>query len=129
MEAHNALGLYRSSFGPVKIEVGDQGAPYVHGVWVYDRNGQEVIGYFSGTLNGNVLEFTWQEPADAEPLTGAGFLVFHSDGTGFFGKWWTNAKDRSGDWTGQKHDVGATGDAEPAPIDDGYPQGEPPVDI
>ncbi len=133
MDANQALGLYRTSFGPVKLEATEDGLPSVHGVWVYDRNGEEVIGYFSGSLNGNVLEFSWQEPADPEPLRGEGFLVFHSDGTGFFGKWWTEDRSRSGDWTGQKHQVeddAPTGPAEPAPIDDGYPNGAAaPVDI
>jgi hypothetical protein len=122
MDWGKALGMYRSSFGPVKIEIEpDLGPPNVHGVWVYDREGKEVIGYFSGQLNGNVLELEWQEPADPEPLRGQGFLVFHSDGTGFYGKWWTTDRDRSGDWTGNKFVPGDTADQptdDEAPVDD-----------
>jgi len=126
MDPDRALGLYRSSFGPVKIEIEpEQGAPAVHGAWVYDRQGNEVIGYFGGQLNGNVLEFDWEEPGDPEPLRGQGFLVFHSDGTGFYGKWWTTSRDRSGDWTGQKHVAGETQDREPDPLPEpDLPDGE-----
>jgi len=123
MDPSLALGLYRSSFGPVKIELApDQASPNVAGVWVYERDGEEVIGLFTGALDGNVLEFQWQEPAQPGPLTGAGFIVFHSDGTGFYGKWWTTAHDRSGDWTGQKY-------AAEEPVDDEMaspPQPTPP---
>jgi hypothetical protein len=104
MEPNLAIGLYRTSFGPVKIEFDDDvGLDQLMGVWVYDREGQEIVGFFSGKLRGNVLEFTWQEPGLPEPLTGAGFLVFHEDGSGFAGKWWTHNRDRTGDWTGHKH--------------------------
>src|SRR6185436_5497368 len=54
MEATAALGLWKTSFGPVKIEKDpDAGATNVRGVWVYDRSGHEVVGYFSGPLDGN----------------------------------------------------------------------------
>jgi hypothetical protein len=121
MDASRAVGLFRSSFGPVRIEVdADQGLPAMHGVWVYDREQQEVVGYFAGRINGNVLEFDWQEPAQPEPLRGSGFLVFHSDGTGFYGKWWTTARDRSGDWTGQRFEPGQQDGAEPPPDEPPY---------
>ena len=61
-----ALGLWRSTFGAVKIEAdnskGGLQTGAVQGVWVYQRQGQEVVGYFSGNLRGNVL---------AVPLAGA----------------------------------------------------------
>jgi hypothetical protein len=114
------LGLWKSSFGAVKIEDdlsrGQPGSGALMGVWVYDRGGQEVIGYFAGTLNGNVLDFTWQEPADPAPLQGAGYLVFEPDGSRYSGRWWTNARDRSGEWTGWR----AEAQAAPPPVDDGY---------
>lgn len=121
MDPVQAMGLWKSSFGAVKIETDVQGAMgAVHGVWIYDRNGQEVIGYFTGPLNGNVLEFSWQEPAaDGTSLTGAGYLVFDPYGQRFSGKWWTNARDRQGEWTGWRP-TPAAGAAEPAPADDGY---------
>ena len=52
----------------------------IQGVWVYDRAGQEVIGSFAGDLNGNVLQFQWEEPAQPVALRGAGYLVFQPDG-------------------------------------------------
>src|SRR4051812_46837198 len=43
MDPAKALGLWKSSFGAVKVEPDDRGAQgAIHGVWVYDRNGQEV---------------------------------------------------------------------------------------
>ncbi|MBT8494900.1 MAG: hypothetical protein KJO07_17720 [Deltaproteobacteria bacterium] len=97
MDAEMAVGLWKSSFGPVKLEVeGDQ----VQGVWVYDRQGSEVIGYFEGPLDGNVLEFEWVEPAQPTELKGSGYLVFDPDGRAFAGKWWTHNRDRSGAWNG-----------------------------
>src|SRR5258706_9388989 len=78
MEAARALGLWRSTFGAVKIDAdnskGGIQVGAVHGVWQYQRQGQEVVGYFFGTLGGNVLQFRVQEPANP-PLTGHGFPV------------------------------------------------------
>src|SRR5262245_31466402 len=46
MEPTRATGLWKSSFGAVKVEEDQRsGAGALQGVWVYDRNGQEVIGY------------------------------------------------------------------------------------
>jgi hypothetical protein len=106
MEAARALGLWRSTFGAVKIEAdnsrGGIGAGAVQGIWVYQRRGQEVIGYFNGTLRGNVLDFRWQEPGgpDAPPLVGAGYLVFEQTGRQYSGRWWSDKRDRVGDWNG-----------------------------
>ncbi|RMH44101.1 MAG: hypothetical protein D6689_03290 [Deltaproteobacteria bacterium] len=114
MAPERAAGLFRTSFGPVKIEIEpDRGAPYVHGVWVYDRDGQEVIGYFAGRLEGNVLEFEWQEPAEPEPLRGRGYLVFRRGGATFDGQWWTDKGDRSGQWTGERFEPGGPAAPEP----------------
>ncbi len=103
MEASRALGLWRSTFGAVKIEAdssqGGIGAGAVQGVWVYQRQGQEVVGYFSGNLRGNVLQFRWQEPNDP-PLTGEGYLVFDAQGRQYNGRWWSDRRDRVGDWNG-----------------------------
>jgi hypothetical protein len=103
MDAQHALGLWRSTFGAVKIDAdgahGGIQAGAVHGVWEYSRQGQDVIGYFYGTLQGNVLRFKWQEPANP-PLTGEGFLVFEQGGGQYHGRWWSDAKDRVGDWNG-----------------------------
>jgi hypothetical protein len=103
MEAVRALGLWRSTFGAVKIEPDDSkgglDAGNVQGVWVYQRQGQEVIGYFAGSLRGNVLQFRWDEPADP-PLTGEGFLVFDVQGRQYSGRWWSDKRDRIGDWNG-----------------------------
>jgi hypothetical protein len=106
MEPARALGLWRSTFGAVKIEAdnsrGGIGAGAVQGIWVYQRRGQEVIGYFNGTLRGNVLDFRWQEPGgpDAPPLVGAGYLVFEQTGRQYSGRWWSDKRDRVGDWNG-----------------------------
>lgn len=124
MDPSQALGLWKSSFGAVKIETNDQGGPGgVHGVWVYDRQGQEVIGYFAGALQGNVLQFTWQEPGDnGAPLVGAGYLVFDSYGQKFSGRWWTTSRDRTGEWTGWRQPT-ATAAPPPGPVYGGSPYG------
>src|SRR5580704_14483882 len=50
MDAQHALGLWRSTFGAVKIDAdnahGGIGTGAVHGVWEYSRQGTDVIGYF-----------------------------------------------------------------------------------
>jgi hypothetical protein len=103
MEPGRALGLWRSTFGAVKIEAdnskGGLQAGAVQGVWVYQRQGQEVIGYFAGQIRGNVLQFRWQEPNNP-PLTGEGFLVFDVQGRQYTGRWWSDRRDRVGDWNG-----------------------------
>src|SRR5262245_30230038 len=52
MGPSRALGLWRSTFGAVKIEAdntrGGIAAGAVQGIWVYQRRGTEVVGYFSG---------------------------------------------------------------------------------
>jgi hypothetical protein len=112
MEPGMALGLWRSTFGAVKIEP-DSGkggiqSGALQGVWVYQRQGQEVIGYFAGQLRGNVLQFRWQEPNDP-PLTGEGYLVFDVQGRQYNGRWWSDRRDRVGDWNGWRQ--GAPGPA------------------
>jgi hypothetical protein len=103
MEPDRALGLWRSTFGAVKIEPdsshGGLAGGGVHGIWMYQRQGQDVVGYFSGNLRGNVLEFRWQEPNNP-PLTGDGFLVFDVQGRQYSGRWWSDKRDRVGDWNG-----------------------------
>jgi hypothetical protein len=103
MEANVALGLWRSTFGAVKIEAdnshGGLAAGSLQGVWMYQRQGQEVIGYFAGNLRGNVLSFRWQEPSNP-PLTGEGYLVFDVQGRQYSGRWWSDKRDRIGDWNG-----------------------------
>src|SRR5260221_11552060 len=93
MEAARALGLWRSTFGAVKIDAdnskGGIQVGAVHGVWQYQRQGQEVVGYFFGTLRGNVLQFHWQEPANP-PLTGEGYLVFEQTGRQYPGPGWSD---------------------------------------
>jgi hypothetical protein len=134
MEAGTEQGLWRSSFGPVKIEVDPRGAgpTDVQGAWRYMRGADEVIGLFWGSLRGNVLEFEWQEPGQGASLGGRGYLVFDPSGDRFQGKWWTTAQDRSGDWNGWRDAAGNGGPAEPAPpVDDGGydpndPSGAPP---
>ena len=106
MEPTSALGLWRSNFGAVKIEADNSkgGLSYgaVQGVWVYQRQGQEVVGYFAGQLRGNVLQFRWQEPNNP-PLTGEGYLVFDPQGRQYSGRWWSDRRDRGGDWTGSRN--------------------------
>lgn len=113
MEAGRALGLWRSTFGAVKIEAdnskGGLNTGAVQGVWVYQRSGQEVVGYFSGSLRGNVLDFRWQEPNNP-PLTGAGYLVFDPQGRQYAGRWWSDRRDRIGDWNGWRQAATQGGD-------------------
>ena len=103
MDPARALGLWRSTFGAVKIEAdnskGGLQTGSVQGIWVYQRQGQEVVGYFAGNLRGNVMQFHWQEPNNP-PLTGQGYVVFGADGRQYSGRWWTEHKDRIGDWNG-----------------------------
>src|SRR6476660_717764 len=107
MDASRSLGLWRSTFGAVKIEAdnnrGGIQAGAIQGVWVYTRkgDGQEVVGYFWGSLRGNVLDLRWQEPNNP-PLVGAGYLVFDREGRQFNGRWWTDKRDRIGDWNGAR---------------------------
>ncbi|MBA3456380.1 MAG: hypothetical protein H0T42_24990 [Deltaproteobacteria bacterium] len=106
MEPSAALGLWRSTFGAVKIEAdnskGGLQAGAVQGIWVYQKQGQEVVGYFAGSLRGNVLQFQWQEPSNP-PLTGAGYLVFDVQGRQYSGRWWSDRRDRVGDWNGWRN--------------------------
>jgi hypothetical protein len=113
MNPSQALGLWQSSFGAVKIETDPSQPEAVMGIWLYDRTGQEVIGFFTGPLRGNVLEFKWHEPGQPQDLLGAGFLVFEPDGTRFSGTWWTHDQTRSGDWNGWR--VAQAGQPAPAP--------------
>jgi hypothetical protein len=112
MEPNVALGLWRSTFGAVKIEAdnshGGLAAGNLQGIWVYQRQGQEVIGSFAGNLRGNVLSFRWQEPNNP-PLTGEGFLVFDVQGRQYSGRWWSDKRDRVGDWSGWRQPL-ARGD-------------------
>lgn len=108
MESSRALGLWLSNFGAVKIEQDDSaGNDTVMGVWVYDRSGNEVIGFFSGELRGNVLEFTWHEPAEPQGLTGGGYLAFEPQGSRFSGRWWTHDRSRGGLWSGWRSENAA----------------------
>jgi hypothetical protein len=112
MEPNVALGLWRSTFGAVKIEAdnshGGIAAGSLQGVWMYQRQGQEVIGYFAGNLRGNVLSFRWQEP-NSPPLTGEGFLVFDVQGRQYSGRWWSDKRDRVGDWNGWRQPLARGG--------------------
>ncbi len=117
MDPARALGLWQSNFGAVKIEpntaTGGLQAGGVHGVWQYDRQGQAVVGYFFGTLRGNVLSFQWQEPAKgpsygapaSPPLGGEGFIVFDQAGRQYSGRWWSSSRDRGGLWNGWRQPV------------------------
>src|SRR5262245_11642082 len=109
MDPARALGLWRSTFGAVKIEAdnskGGIAAGAIQGVWVYQRQGQEVVGYFAGNLRGNVLQFRWQEPNNP-PLTGEGYLVFDTQGRQYAGRWWSDKRDRVGDWNGWRQSQG-----------------------
>ncbi len=106
MDPSVAHGLWKSNFGAVKLVPNlAAGSDVLEGVWLYDREGQEVIGYFSGRAEGNVFSFTWQEPSNAAPLEGAGFLVFDPEGQSFTGQWWTGNRDRGGDWNGWREQI------------------------
>jgi hypothetical protein len=133
MEADRALGLWRSTFGAVKIEAdnshGGLASGSVQGIWVYQRQGQEVVGYFSGNLRGNVLQFRWQEPNEP-PLTGEGYLVFDVQGRQYSGRWWSDRRDRVGDWNGWRPPVtrGAQAGSDPGQYGGqsyGYTQPQP----
>lgn len=106
MERSLALGLWHSNFGAVKLErdsSGDENA--VMGAWLYERGGQEIIGYFSGKMRGNVLEFTWHESAQPNDLTGRGFISFDPNGIRFSGRWWSYDQRRGGQFRGWRDQV------------------------
>jgi hypothetical protein len=112
----HALGLWRSTFGEVKVEADDSKgglqAGAIHGVWVYQRNGVEVRGYFAGRLRGNVLDMRWNENPT---LAGAGYLVFDPSGRQYTGRWWTDRRDRNGEWNGWRDAVAAPSPVAAAP--------------
>jgi hypothetical protein len=131
MDEPRSLGLWKSSFGAVKIEEdlkgGAPGGGVLQGVWMYQRNGADVIGYFAGKLEGNVLQFTWSEPSTGAPLEGSGYIVFDQAGQRFAGRWWTTAKDRVGEWSGWRQGMDKP-QAPPNPYQQGgnpYGQGSP----
>jgi hypothetical protein len=113
MEPTRAMGLWRSTFGAVKIEPDDRNgglqAGNVQGAWMYQRQGQDVVGLFWGNMQGNVLKFHWQEPSNP-PLTGEGYLVFDPAGRQYSGRWWSDRKDRVGEWNGWRQEQGQGGD-------------------
>ena len=109
MDVRAATGVWKSNFGPVKIQEDDKTPGHLMGVWVYDnKEGQEVIGFFSGPVDGNVLNFNWQEPSSPQPLRGSGYLQFSPDGRTYSGRWWTVDRSRQGQWNGWR-----TEDAQP----------------
>ncbi|HVV88818.1 MAG TPA: hypothetical protein VHE35_37500 [Kofleriaceae bacterium] len=103
MDPRAPLGLWNTNFGAVKIEPNGTG---LHGAWSYDRDNQQVVGYFAGALDGNLLRLTWREPAQATPgvpqLSGEGWIAFDPQGSSFAGKWWSTDGQRKGDWTGTR---------------------------
>ncbi len=115
MNQSMALGLWQSNFGAVKLEQDSSGgAKAIMGAWLYDRGGQEVIGYFTGDMRGNVLEFVWHESAQPSDLLGRGFISFDPNGTRFDGKWWSYDRRRSGGFRGWRDQVmNATDPASP----------------
>ncbi len=117
MDLQLALGLWKSNFGAVKIEEdfsrGGPQAGFLNGVWVYQRNGQEIIGVFAGAISGNLFEFSWQEPGEPTPLHGEGYISFDLTGQTYRGQWWTDNRDRSGEWTGWRQAARAQ-----PPVDD-----------
>ena len=129
MDPSHALGLWHSSFGAVKIEAdlthGGLPSGGVHGVWLYQRGGQDVVGYFSGTLRGNVLEFRWQEPGNP-PLAGDGYLVFNAPARQYSGRWWSERRDRVGEWNGWRPQPDAATPQTRDPGQSGQPRVEPP---
>jgi hypothetical protein len=129
-----AIGLWRSNFGPVKIERDPRGAGAedVQGVWSYLRGEQTVTGVFWGHLRGNVLDFHWQEPGTSGDLAGDGQIQFAADGSRFDGQWWTTARDRSGGFNATRFQPAAAPPppAPPPPAPTTYgtanPYGNPP---
>ena len=103
MDPRAPLGLWNTNFGAVKIEPDGGG---LHGAWSYDRDNQQVVGYFAGTLQGNLFRLTWREPAQPTPgapqLSGEGWLAFDPSGSSFAGKWWSSDGQRRGEWTGTR---------------------------
>lgn len=72
------------------------------GVWIYTKGETEVIGYFEGRLNGNILEFDWNEPNEGGVLKGKGYIRFELDGSSFTGPWWSEDGKRTGEFKATK---------------------------
>ena len=101
VDLRRVLGVWDSNFGPVKIaQDHSQAGKHLMGVWVYQRDNSEVIGYFGGAIHGGTLSFRWHEPADPRPLTGGGKVVFDVLGASFSGQWWSDSGERQGEWRG-----------------------------
>jgi hypothetical protein len=122
MEPMRAMGLWKSTFGAVKIEPDERNGGLqsgnVQGAWMYQRQGQDVVGLFWGSLQGNVLKFKWQEPSSpqsTQPLAGEGYLVFDPAGRQYSGRWWSDRRDRVGEWNGWRNEGGVAGGFEGEP--------------
>jgi hypothetical protein len=126
MAPQRVPGLYRSNFGAVKMEADPAaGATRIIGVWRYERDGSEVVGFFNGELDGNVLRFSWREPPFERPLAGEGWILFDPEGAEFSGRWWTVAGDRAGEWRGTKAQAPPSVSAPaPPPHDGDHPAAE-----
>lgn len=104
MVPESALGLWMTNFGAVKIERdSSRGGDAVMGVWRYERGGQEVFGFFAGTLSGNVLSFSWHDPAEPRAYVGEGHVEFAADGSRFSGRLWTSDRRNQYQWKGWRH--------------------------
>ncbi len=124
MDPSRTIGLWKSNFGAVKIEAEPGQNNNIRGAWLYQRNGQDVVGYFAGALSGNMLSFEWEEPTpNGAPLAGGGYLLFDPSGQSFQGKWWTTNRDRGGDWSGWR---GQTSSPTPDRGNEAYPAPPPP---
>jgi hypothetical protein len=78
----DVTGSYTSNWGPVKLE---QHGAHVTGEYVFDG------GKLDGTMDGNLLRFTWRERAG----TGHGVFAVASDGE-LIGTWGAGPDDLGG---------------------------------
>lgn len=82
---------------------------------ILEHRGDTVRGEFSyksggvleGTLQGNVLYFTWEQPGDfavaRRDVGGKGYFIFSPDGTTFTGRWgYEEELDSGGAWDGER---------------------------
>lgn len=95
-------GVWDSNFGQVKFQRTEKPGFY-RGVWMFEREGEQVIGYFEGELTGKQFWFRWHQPGeDGQDRVGSGRIFFNEVGNRFDGTWATEDGGQNGNWNGSR---------------------------
>lgn len=111
MAADAIAGSWLTDAGEVFIESARDG---VRGQWTSGGGPTASQGRFVGRLEGNVLHIEWREQHGTRERAGRGYLVFTTDGTAFYGRWWSPDATARGEWTGWRPGATTIGSAAPA---------------